>query len=283
MWEFNIIVFGAILTLSHSLVLKMGGLTADSRAVAAHPDGKAMYRLFHPAFPLEILKPYDEKAVERLMNVKSSLPPSPGSEEMTKNLKGLPWAVMPSLGVTTGQEVWSKSEIQHNFEKNAHQGVFVWAHKLNEVEKGCLIVNHWKKMVVRVTSYDKQRGARGVEICPGGSEGRGLVWPPLSLEMELRERHWQPIAVAPELFSHVFPGLPLSMEFSPWEVILVLLLSGEDNGPHKEELQALFDTGLSPRQGFIAYLRLLTQVTERAGLWEGVPEYRRIREEEMSL
>lgn len=276
-----------VMSVVSGFMLKMVGDSSTSifpsaAGVQSHPDGESMYRLFHPAFPLEVLKPVSRETVDRLHEVKTSMPAAPPTIDfMEEGLEGLPWKVMPSLGITTNQKVWSRSEIEFNKEKRAHEGSFVWAHKLDRVQTGCLVVNHWKQIVVRITSYDRQRGARGVELGARGVEGRSIVWPPLSLEIELKERHWQPAACSPALFSQVLPALPPSMEKATWELILLLLLSGDRNGQHKEELQALFDTGLSPHQGFIAYLRLLRQVTERAGLWEDVPDYRKIVEKEI--
>ena len=56
-----------------------------------------------------------------------------------------------------------------------------------------------------------------------------------------------------------------------------------NNNVHKEEVQALFDTGISPRQGFIAYLRLLRQVLSRTKVFDGVDDYRKIIEKEITL
>ena len=67
---------------------------------------------------------------------------------------------------------------------------------------------------------------------------------------------------------------------APWELIFLLLLSNEE---YPEASQALFDTGLCPRQGLIAYIRLLEQVMFRAEAWEGVPQYRKIMESEIAI
>jgi len=283
-----------MMTLVHvswGFALKMVGESSTSissfpsaAGVKSHPDGERMYRLFHPAFPLEMLKPVTRETVDRLLELKTSMPAAALSiEAMEEGLEGLPWKVIPSLGVTTSQNVWSKGEIESNMEKRAHEGSIVWAHKLDRVQPGCLLVNHWRRTVVRITSYDRQRGARGVELGARGTEVRSLTWPPMSLEIEVKERHWQPVACSATLLAQVFPALPPSMDKAHWEVLVLLLMSGDENGEHKEQLQALFDTGLSPRQGFIAYLRLLKQVTERAGLWEDVPDYRKILENEIAL
>ena len=52
------------------------------------------------------------------------------------------------------------------------------------------------------------------------------------------------------------------MEKAPWELLILCLMSLDTSSPHfqKEELQSLLDTGLSPKQGLLAYIRLLEQV-----------------------
>ena len=103
------------------------------------------------------------------------------------------------------------------------------------------------------------------------------------LEFELTEKasRWQPVRVSDNIASgEVFSTLPGVMTKAPWELIFLLLLSKEQ---HSETLQALFDTGLCPRQGLIAYIRLLEQVQQRAESWEGVPSHRKITEFEIFL
>jgi hypothetical protein len=43
----------------------------------------------------------------------------------------------------------------------------------------------------------------------------------------------------------------------------------------------LFDTGLCPQQGFIAYIRVLEQLKQRTEQWEDVPPHRKITEREI--
>jgi hypothetical protein len=69
--------------------------------------------------------------------------------------------------------------------------------------------------------------------------------------------------------------LPAGMTKAVWELILLLLL---DPQQHSAEITALMDTGLSPKQGLIAYMRLLDQVQRRMESFDDVPEYRKIFE-----
>ena len=251
-----------------------------SRAVKSHPDGSELFRLFHPAFPLELLNTYDENTITSLKDVKDKI----GDDtDMKFEITKLPWRVLPELGISKCQNVWSTKEIGVNFEKFKHKSHVLWAHKISKPEEGCLLLNHWKQRVIKLTSYDNQRGARGVEIGPGGSEQRTVVWPPMALEFEIQERHWQPVIVSPNLITEVLPLLPLEMQKAPWELIFLLLLSMKEDGVHKEEIQALFDTGMSPRQGLVAYLRLLRQVVSRTQIFDDIPEYRKIIEKEITL
>ena len=251
-----------------------------SRAVKSHPDGSELFRLFHPAFPLQLLNVYDQNTITSLKDIKNKIDDNNDIKfEMTK----LPWRVLPELGISKGQNVWSNKEIDLNFEKLKHNSHVLWAHKISKPEAGCVLLNHWKQRVIKLTSYDNQRGARGVEIGPGGSEQRTVVWPPMTLEFEIQEKHWQPVIVSPNLITEVLPLLPLEMHKAPWELIFLLLLSMKEDTIHKEEIQALFDTGLSPRQGLVAYLRLLRQVVSRTQMFNDIPEYRKIIEKEITL
>ena len=91
-----------------------------------------------------------------------------------EGLLGLLWKVPSSLGVNTGEGIpaWSTSEIETNKNKRTHQGSIVCAHKIPDVEMGCLFLNHWRQTVAKVTSHDRQRGVKGVELGPGGLELR---------------------------------------------------------------------------------------------------------------
>ena len=99
--------------------------------------------------------------------------------------------------------------------------------------------------------------------------------------MTEKSSRWQAVRVSDNIASgEVFATLPSVMTKAPWELIFLLLLSPDE---HAETLQALFDTGLCPRQGLIAYIRLLDQVQQREESWEGVPAHRKIMEYEIFL
>jgi len=75
------------------------------------------------------------------------------------------------------------------------------------------------------------------------------------------------------------------MEKAPWELLILCLMSLDTSSPHfqKEELQSLLDTGLSPKQGLLAYIRLLEQVRRRTELWEDVPDHMKIYDTELLI
>ena len=109
--------------------------------------------------------------------------------------------------------------------------------------------------------------------------------------MEISENKWQPIEVSSNIASgQLFQYLPTTMISAPWEILFLLLLSPtltseSSSVPNidNEIYQTFFDTGLSPKQGLFAYMRLLEQVTNRAQIWENIPAYRKVSETEISF
>lgn len=253
-------------------------------AINKHPDGAlGSLRLFHPAFPTALLNPISSEHAQDLSKLKRTIGTLDNviiaNEDMKK--KGLPWKILPEIGISDFQNLMSKKDIAESFERYRHQGHIVWAHKLEKIEEGCVLLNHWKQEAILITQYKPSRGARGIRLLPS-NQGREQVyeWAPITLEVELRERKWQAVAVSDNISSgEILSLLPPMMTKSPWELIFLLLLSKND----VEARQALLDTGLSPRQGLIAYIRLLKQVELRTEAWDGVPSHRLISERDVEL
>eukprot|EP01036_Dinobryon_divergens_P038519 gene38519-50587_t len=194
-----LLCFGLIGT--HSLQL-------DARttcALSVHPDGSAgCLRLFHPAFLTELLNPVSSETAENMVQLKKSLGTpeniAQSYEEIEK--KGLPWKILPAIGVSDFQNVMPKSEISESFERYGHYGHIVWAHKIDKIEKGCVLLNHWKQDAILITSYEPSKGASGVKLTPAGTRStEKFEWPSLALEIELRERKWQLAAVSNNILS----------------------------------------------------------------------------------
>jgi len=232
-------------------------------------------RVFHPAFPLEVLKPLSDEAVGDIKRVRELLKSSTSGDDFSDpSSTGLPWMPLPRIGVSDGQSVWSRREIAEAFERNRHLGHLIWAEKLQKPEKGCFLLNHWKQTAVYLQEYDAARGARGYEARSGSGTTEFINWPPLALEIELADKKWQAVRVSDNIADgSVLQLLPAGMSKAAWELIFLLLL---DPKAHASEMQALFDTGLSPKQGLVAYLRLLDQVQRRAESFDDTPEYRKI-------
>ena len=170
----------------------------------------------------------------------------------------------------------------------------LYASKLHKPEKGCLLLNNWAQQAVLLTSYSLEAGAEGVVLQTStssyssdksggsnGKEGRGekISWAPLTLDYEVSQKLWQPIAVNEQYFEAL--SLLSSFPKGAWELALLLLL--DESAKKEEELdtqvaQALFDTGLCPPQGLIAYLRIIGQLQQRTAQWEDVPPHRKITE-----
>ena len=251
------------------LLLLWGGV------LRASSSAQFSKRFFHPAFPLEILRPVSVELSQEVARVRDLLKAADSGDDWLSSSNGLPWMPLPSIGISDSQKIWSRREIDEAWERNRHLAQEVWAEKLDKPEKGCVLLNHWKQTACLLTEYDARTGARGYEIRGQTGPTDFISWPPLALETELIDKRWQAVRVSENLMSGVFQLLPPQMPKAPWELVFLLLLEPSSNS---EELQALFDTGLSPRQGLIAYMRLLQQVLLRSEGFNDVPSWRKITE-----
>ena len=106
-------------------------LNADAlRSIASvgHADGDKFLRIFHPAFPLAVLNPISITEAEEFHSIQKSIS-TVGSDMDEVLASGLPWEVMPKLGIQDFQGVWSKTQTEVFFEKFRHRGHIVWASK----------------------------------------------------------------------------------------------------------------------------------------------------------
>ena len=251
---------------------------------ALHPDGDRFYRLFNPAFPLEVLTPISIEESEKICQLKKTMSMS---IDLREALDGLPWEILPRIGVFNSQSVWSRVQVSDAYSRFQQTGHLIWAIKQPQPTPNSLLLNHWSQTVMCITEYDRMQGARGFEVTPGISGSlvdeaarQYVFWPPSSLEMELRDQKWQVCAVSDNILNgEVISLLPAEMPKSPWELIFLCLISSQD----EKTKQTFFDTGLSPRQGLIAYLRLLESVLKRTEILDGVPDYRKIKEKDLIL
>lgn len=175
---------------------------------------------------------------------------------------------------------------------------------MDRLAAGVLLVNHWQQKLVLLTKYDPLTGAAGAVLnarslrtfatsaltetslrTPESNlsslaqqlvvgEEDVLTWPPLALEFEIQAKKWQMVEVSPSMLTPaVLSKLPASMPTALWEIVCLCLLRVEEDST---VLQALLDTGISPRQGFLAYLRLLHRVLSRTETFDDIPGYRQI-------
>ena len=166
----------------------------------------------------------------------------------------------------------------------------VWAETTDVIEEGVVLMNHWAQRAVVITSYDPSFGAKGYElngltlaapgeVAPAARAEFTYTWPPLALEMELVDKKWQPARVSgnirnQEIFQF-FPEEIKRTQTVAWELIFLLLLSAEE-ADDADVIQALLDTGISPRKGLIAYMRLFQRVADRTNVLSEIPSYRRV-------
>jgi hypothetical protein len=79
-------------------------------------------RIFHPAFPNFVTQSVDQNDADNFETVRKLF----SSSNILPDLSGLPWKVLPSLGISDKQDLWSKSQILEAYEKTRHQGHLVW-------------------------------------------------------------------------------------------------------------------------------------------------------------
>lgn len=281
-WSYSsALAFKNILSRTATVSLCMSSnLNLDAlRCIASsHKDGDHFLRLFHPAFPTRILEPLSLVDGEALVLTKQKI--SMSGVDMDVAYRGLPWEVFPSIGIQDSETVWSRSQCDAAFEKFKHCGHVIWAVKSDQIQPGSVLLNHWNQRAILITEYGSN-GAVGKELSTGAVPlGSSVVWPPAALEIELKEKKWQ-ICLTSENIKNgeVLSLLPADFRKGAWELIFLLITPSSDT----KTIETLFDTGLSPRQGFISYLRLLDGALKRSVTLDEVPDYRKIKEKNIQL
>ena len=229
---------------------------------------------------MKILEPLTISGAEELQQIKRSVSMD-GSDMMETLQSALPWEILPKLGINDFQGTWSKNQTESAYQKYRHTGHIVWAAKTNIIKPNSVILNHWRQEAILITEYSSEGGAKGVTLVSGsGATGKSYVWPPSALDIELKEKKWQPCLVSENILSgEILTLLPPEMKKGAWEFIFLLLTPSHD----EKTLEALLDTGLSPRQGFVAYLRLLDSAMRRSESFDDIPDYRKIKERDLVL
>lgn len=87
-----------------------------------NPNG---IRIFHPAFPSQILTPISQAEVQNIVRVKE-LTGFLDQKLDISSIPQLPWKIFPEIGISESTNFKSKSELLELYEKNRHQGEFVW-------------------------------------------------------------------------------------------------------------------------------------------------------------
>ena len=267
---------------AYSLTLQVTDSLFDARTQRAfkmHPDGvDGSLRIFHPAFLTELVQPIPATTASDLLKLKRDIGSQENFVASMKDItdRGLPWKILPEIGIYDLQNVMSKKDLVEAYASTRHFGHILWAHKIKHIEPGCVLLNHWKQQAILITRYDRQLGAFGISLTTPREQ---FSWPAMTLEIELKERKWQPVAVSDNILSgEVLNLLPPSMPKAVWELIFLLTLSFKED---KLAFEALIDTGLAPRQGLIAYLRLINTVSIRTQAWNDIPSHRLVVEHDI--
>jgi hypothetical protein len=249
------------------------------------------YRILNSGSLRELLNPISPERARSILQVQAVLKKSGLSSAAKKK------SIDDSSSINLIQGMLrSETAVE---EEPATGSLVVWAEQTDRIEVGCVLLNNWAQRAVLITSYDPATGAKGYELNSMTIAGRDEVapaarddssfsytWPPLALEMELVDQKWTLAAVSETVRNHeVFQCLPNEVRQSvsvAWELVFLLLLSRDDPGD-AEIIQTLLDTGISPRKGLAAYMRLFQRVVDRDEVLSAVPSYRRIESADDSV
>ena len=99
--------------------------------------------------------------------------------------------------------------------------------------------------------------------------------------MEICNGNWQPVKASDNIINGpILDFLPTKLPKALWELVFLLLVSPDK---HSDAINAVMNTGLSPKKGLIAYLRLIEKIIERTEINENVPDYQQIIEQEIII
>ena len=79
-------------------------------------------RIFHTAFPNSVTQKISNEDFDNILSLRQLL----ASSNEAPDMSGLPWKVLPALGISDKQDLWSRSQIQDAYEKYRHTGFVVW-------------------------------------------------------------------------------------------------------------------------------------------------------------
>jgi hypothetical protein len=79
-------------------------------------------RIFHTAFPNSVTQRISNEEFDNISSLRKLL----SSTNDAPDMSGLPWKVLPALGISDKQDLWSRSQIQDAYEKYRHTGFVVW-------------------------------------------------------------------------------------------------------------------------------------------------------------
>ena len=84
-------------------------------------------RIFHPSYPLSLLKVLNQEEILKILKVKELTAESNDSNTMNDNheLKKLPWLTWPEFGIINDNFL-SNKDIQALYERYEYQGHFIW-------------------------------------------------------------------------------------------------------------------------------------------------------------
>ena len=102
------------------------------------------YKVFHPVFPLSIRSSISCEEIQRLFKIKNALSNNEERDVAAAALAPrLPWKILPQIGVVEGQNIFSRGQIDEEFNANRHHGMILWAVKTKKLAPGVLLLNNW--------------------------------------------------------------------------------------------------------------------------------------------
>ena len=110
------------LTLGFSSINTLRNLDTIQEILHKNPSG---LRIFHPAFPSQVLNPISQTVAQNIFRVKELTGSVDNPFDLT-NIPELPWKIFPEVGITDSTNFKSKSDLLELYEINRHKGQFVW-------------------------------------------------------------------------------------------------------------------------------------------------------------
>lgn len=124
MWADIILILGAVLFIEENCVV-LASIASNPKVQKLLTTNPRGLRLFHPAFPLELIKPISVEEADDFIRIQQAIAPQSVQFYQTE-FQRLPWFVFPRIGVPDTQVFLSKNDVRLIFEKTKPLGQLIW-------------------------------------------------------------------------------------------------------------------------------------------------------------